>query len=54
MGKFETRKGILDFQYINYAYEIEIKHFLEKHPFEVFFDTGACLGEYSIWLGYKG
>lgn len=54
MGKFETRKGTLDFQYINYAYEIEIKHFIEKHPFEVFFDIGACLGEYSIWLGHKG
>lgn len=54
MGKFKTRKGTLDFQYINYAYEIEIKHFIEKHPFEVFFDIGACLGEYCIWLGHKG
>jgi hypothetical protein len=34
MGIFATRKGTLDFQYINYAYEIEIKHFIEKHTFE--------------------
>jgi FkbM family methyltransferase len=54
MGQFETRKGTLDFQYINYAYEIEIKHYIETHPFEVFFDIGACLGEYCIWLGQKG
>ncbi|MDZ4667915.1 MAG: FkbM family methyltransferase [bacterium] len=54
MGEFETRRGTLDFQYINYAYEIEIKHFIETHPFEVFFDIGACLGEYCIWLGRKG
>lgn len=54
MGIFKTRKGTLDFQYINYAYEIEIKHFIEKHPFDVFFDIGACLGEYCIWLGQKG
>lgn len=54
MGKFDTRKGTLDFQYINYAYEIEIKHFIEKHQFDVFFDIGACLGEYCIWLAQKG
>ncbi|MBC7381420.1 MAG: FkbM family methyltransferase [Bacteroidia bacterium] len=54
MGIFETRKGTLDFQYINYAYEIEIKHFIEKQQFDIFFDIGACLGEYCIWLGHKG
>jgi FkbM family methyltransferase len=54
MGVFATRKGTLDFQYINYAYEIEIKHFIEQHHFEVFLDIGACLGEYCIWLGNKG
>lgn len=54
MGTFATRKNTLDFQYINYAYEIEIKHFIEKQSFEVFLDIGACLGEYSIWLGRKG
>ncbi len=54
MGIFDTRKSTLDFQYINYAYEIEIKHFIEKQKFEIFFDIGACLGEYCIWLGKKG
>ncbi len=54
MGVFDTRKGTLDFQYINYAYEIEIKHFIERQDFEIFFDIGACLGEYCIWLGHKG
>jgi FkbM family methyltransferase len=54
MGVFETRKGTLDFQYINYAYEIDLKRFIEKHEFDVFFDVGACLGEYSIWLGHRG
>jgi FkbM family methyltransferase len=54
MGTFATRKNTLDFQYINYAYEIEIKHFIEKQSFDVFLDVGACLGEYSIWLGRKG
>ncbi len=54
MGKFETRPRSLDFQYVNYAYEIDIKHFMEKEDFDVYFDIGACLGEYSIWLGKKG
>ena len=54
LGLFETRKGTLDFQYINYAYEVDLKHFIEKQKFDVFFDVGACLGEYCVWLGHKG
>ena len=54
MGTFETRPRSLDFQYVNYAYEIDIKHFIEQEQFDVYFDIGACLGEYSIWLGKKG
>jgi|688.fasta_scaffold184636_2 FkbM family methyltransferase len=54
MGKFDTRPHTLDFQYINYAYEIGIKRFIEKENFHVFMDIGACLGEYCIWLGAKG
>lgn len=54
MGTFETRKGTLDFQYVNYAYEIDLKHFIEKQQFDVFFDVGACLGEYCVWLGHQG
>ncbi len=54
MGRFATRPNTLDFQYINYAYELHIKKFIEKEQFNVFIDAGACLGEYSIWLGRKG
>ncbi len=54
MGKFDTRPRSLDFQYVNYAYEIDIKHFIEQEQFDVYFDIGACLGEYSIWIGKKG
>lgn len=54
MGIFKTRPYSLDFQYINYAYEIQIKRFIEQQDFTHFLDVGACLGEYSIWLGKKG
>lgn len=54
MGKFETRPHTLDFQYINYAYELGIKKFINKEKFDVFIDAGACIGEYSVWLASKG
>ncbi|RYF91784.1 MAG: FkbM family methyltransferase [Chitinophagaceae bacterium] len=54
MGTFETRAGSLDFQYVNYAYELHLKRFIEKEQFDTFLDIGACLGEYSVWLGKKG
>src|SRR6188474_2962882 len=54
MGRFETRPGSLDFQYVNYAYELNIKRFIEKEDFDIFLDIGACLGEYCVWLGKKG
>lgn len=54
LGLFETRKGTLDFQYINYAYEIDLKRFIEKQDYDVFLDIGACLGEYCIWLAKQG
>jgi FkbM family methyltransferase len=54
LGAFETRRGTLDFVYVNYAYEVDLKHFIEAHPFDVFFDVGACIGEYSVWLARKG
>jgi FkbM family methyltransferase len=54
MGQFLVRAETLDFQYINYAYEIDIKRFLLHEKFDVFMDIGACLGEYSIWLGKNG
>jgi FkbM family methyltransferase len=56
MGKFLVRKGTTDFQYINYAYEREIKKYIEQNlgSFDVFIDIGACIGEYSIWLAGLG
>lgn len=54
LGMFETRSGTLDFVYVNYAYEVDLKHFIEAQPFDVFFDVGSCIGEYSVWLGRKG
>lgn len=54
LGIFETRPNSLDFQHVNYAYELSIKRFIEREDFDVFFDIGACLGEFSIWLARKG
>lgn len=54
LGVFETRRGTLDFLYLNYAYEVDLKHFIEAQQFDVFFDVGACIGEYSVWLAHKG
>lgn len=54
LGVFETRPNSLDFQHVNYAYELSIKRFIEKEDFNVFFDIGACLGEFSIWQASKG
>lgn len=54
LGVFETRRGTLDFLYVNYAYEVDLKHFIEAQPFDVFLDVGACIGEYSVWLAQKG
>lgn len=54
LGLFETRSGTLDFVYANYAYEVDLKHFIEAQAFDVFFDVGSCIGEYSVWLGRKG
>lgn len=54
LGVFDTRRGTLDFLYINYAYEVDLKRFIEAQPFDVFLDVGACIGEYSVWLARKG
>lgn len=54
MGTFKTRARTLDFQYVNYAYEIGIKKFIENENCDVFVDAGACLGEYSVWMAKKG
>jgi FkbM family methyltransferase len=56
MGKFLIRKNSNDFQFINYAYEKDIKDYFVKqmNTFDVFIDIGACIGEYDVWLARNG
>lgn len=56
LGKFFVRKGTLDFQFGNYAYEWEVKKFVYKHvdSYDVFLDIGANIGTYSILFAGKG
>lgn len=56
LGKFRVRKGTLDFQFANYAYEWGVKKFVNKHinGYNVFLDIGANIGTYSILLAKKG
>ena len=56
LGKFYIRKGTLDFQFANYAYEWGVKKFVYKHikDYDVFLDIGANIGTYSILFSGKG
>ncbi|MCX6283376.1 MAG: FkbM family methyltransferase [Bacteroidetes bacterium] len=56
LGKFYVRKGTIDFQFANYAYEWEVKQFFLKHykEYSVFLDIGANIGIYSILMAQKG
>jgi FkbM family methyltransferase len=56
MGKFMIRPHTTDFQFINFAYEREIKEYMLKNidSFDVFIDVGACIGEYCVWLAKLG
>jgi FkbM family methyltransferase len=56
LGTFAVRKGTIDFQFINFYYESEIRKYLlsKLSEFDVFVDVGACIGEYSIWLARLG
>lgn len=56
LGIFQTRKGSLDFQFGNYAYEWEVKKFVYKYvnEYDVFLDIGANIGTYSILFAGKG
>ncbi len=56
LGKFYARKGTLDFQFGNYAYEWEVKKFVYQHinEYDVFLDIGANIGTYSILFAGKG
>jgi FkbM family methyltransferase len=56
LGKFYTRKGTLDFQFANWAYEWNVKKFLLQYykDYDVFIDVGANIGTYSILMAQKG
>ncbi len=56
LGKMKVRKGTNDFQFTNYFYEWKVKSFILKNPsnFDIFFDIGAGVGDYSILMAKKG
>ncbi len=56
LGEFYTRKGTLDFQFANWAYEWNVKKFMLEHykNYDVFIDVGANIGTYSILMAQKG
>ncbi len=56
LGTFLVRRGTLDFQFANYAYEWPVKRFVYHHyrNYDVFLDIGANIGTYSILLAQKG
>ncbi len=50
LGKFIVRKGTLDFQFANYAYEFNVKKFVYRYlkEYDVFLDIGANIGTYCV------
>ncbi|PLX02611.1 MAG: hypothetical protein C0595_10105 [Marinilabiliales bacterium] len=56
LGTFIVRKGTLDFQFANYAYEWNVKKFVYKHlkDYDVFLDIGSHIGTYSIISALEG
>jgi len=56
LGTFETRKGTLDFQFLNYAYEWNVKRFFLQHykDYNMFLDIGSNVGTYCFLLAKKG
>lgn len=56
LGRFFVRKGTIDFQFANYAYEWNVKKFVYEHlkDYNVFLDIGANIGTYSILLAENG
>lgn len=53
MGTFLCRENTTDFMYSFFSYEYRIKTCIKSliKEFDAFVDIGACIGDYSIWLG---
>ena len=56
LGTFLSRRGSLDFQFANYAYEWSVKTFFLNHyrDYDVFLDIGSNIGTYAILAAKKG
>lgn len=56
IGRFYCRKNTNDFLFANFAYEKSVKRFIFKNlkKFDIFFDAGACIGDYSILMAKSG
>lgn len=56
LGFFLHRKGSLDFQFGNYAYEWNVKQVMLNNfsKYDIFFDIGANIGTYTILMASKG
>jgi FkbM family methyltransferase len=56
LGYFLHRKGTLDFQFGNYAYEWNVKTVFNQHykNYDVFIDVGANIGTYTIMFAVRG
>ncbi len=56
LGLFVSRKGTIDFQFANYAYEWNVKRFVLDHykNYDVFIDIGANIGTYAIMAAKLG
>ncbi|MFZ4462327.1 MAG: FkbM family methyltransferase [Bacteroidales bacterium] len=56
LGYYLHRKGTLDFQFGNYAYEWAVKQFILKNykDYSVFIDVGANMGTYTLLMQAYG
>jgi FkbM family methyltransferase len=56
LGYFLHRKGTLDFQFGNYAYEWPVKQFMLHYykDYDIFIDVGANMGTYTLMMQQFG
>lgn len=56
MGTISCRANTTDFMFSYYSYEHKVKQFIKKHSpnYNTFFDIGACIGDYSLWMAKLG